>query len=636
MWIEIGHFCLILSGVTALLAAIIGFYGGKTENAALLAVVKTLCRLTASLVLLSFVSLVHAFVVSDFSVLYVAKHSNTQLPLFYKVSAVWGGHEGSLLLWLLLSCVWTMAFLPSLKKLSLPVQSYTLAILMAVLVGFKLFVLFTSNPFVRKLPAAAEGADLNPLLQHPGLAAHPPMLYLGYVGFSLVFSLTLAVLLTNRFDEGWAKIARRWTLAAWMCLTLGIVFGSMWAYGELGWGGWWFWDPVENASFMPWLAGTALLHSLMVSEKRGLFRHWTVLLAISTFSLSLVGMFLVRSGVLVSVHAFASDPSRGVVMLIYLAAVLGFALSVYSYRSPGLHKAGNYRLLSRETLLLSNNILLITGCVTVLLGTLFPLLSDVFKWGKFSVGAPYFNQVMLPIWLALLVLMLPSAQVGWQKAVWSKLRRAWLGILVAGAAAAAALVWHLGSWQTFPFVLFAAAWAMMFAHIWDIYRRQFRQPLRRWGMSVAHIGVALFALGATAVSYYDTARDVLIEPKGVIQVRNFQLTFAHIEEKSAQNYVAMVGYFRLQADGRDKTMLKPEKRQYLSGGEPMTEAAIHHGFWQDVYVSLGEMQGTDIARSPWVIRVYIKPLMNWMWFGTMLMVIGGLLVLLDRKERNQP
>ncbi|XXQ68239.1 heme lyase CcmF/NrfE family subunit [Neisseriaceae bacterium B1] len=634
MWIEIGHFCLILSAITALFAAILGFYSGKQENPAMFTVVKTLCWLTASLVSLSFASLVHAFVVSDFSVLYVAKHSNTQLPLFFKVSAVWGGHEGSLLLWLMLSCFWMIAFFPSLKKLSLAVQSYTLAILTAILFGFQLFVLFTSNPFVRKLPAAMEGADLNPLLQHVGLAAHPPMLYLGYVGFSLVFALTLAVLLANRFDEAWAKIARYWTLAAWMCLTLGIVFGSMWAYGELGWGGWWFWDPVENASFMPWLAGTALLHSLIVSEKRGLFRHWTVLLAISTFSLSLVGMFLVRSGVLVSVHSFASDPSRGIAMLLYLAVVLGFALTVYSYRSLGLHQAGNYKLLSRETLLLSNNILLITGCITVLLGTLFPLISDVLQWGKFSVGAPYFNQVMLPIWLIMLLLMLPSAQVGWQKAIWKKLRLTWLFTLIIGALMAIGLIFKLGQWQTLPFVLFTLSWAMLFSHVWDICKRKLALPLRRWGMSVAHIGIAIFALGATAVSYYDTARDVIIEPRATITFRDYQLTFAHIEEHKAQNYVAIIGYFRLQENTQNKAMLKPEKRQYLSGGEPMTEAAIYHGFWQDVYVSLGEMQGSDIAQSPWLIRVYIKPLMNWMWFGALIMVLGGLLVLLDRKNRT--
>ncbi|QEY25762.1 heme lyase CcmF/NrfE family subunit [Neisseria zalophi] len=633
MWVEIGHFCLILAALTALFGCAGGFYGGNKNHTAILSLVKTLSWLTAILVLAAFATLIYAFITSDFSVQYVAAHSNRQLPMFYKVAAVWGGHEGSLLLWLLLSYFWLSAFLIDLKKLSTKVQSYTLGVLLAAASGFNLFVLFTSNPFIRHLPAAADGADLNPLLQHPGLAAHPPMLYLGYVGFSVVFALTLAVLLANEFDEGlWAKIARRWTLAAWICLTLGIVFGSMWAYSELGWGGWWFWDPVENASFMPWLAGTALLHSLMVSEKRGLFRHWTVLLAISTFSLSLVGMFLVRSGVLVSVHAFASDPSRGIAMLVYLAAVLGFSLAVYSYRSPTLHRQGGFTLLSRETLLLANNILLITGCVTVLLGTLFPLLADVLQIGKFSVGAPYFNKVMLPIWLGLLIVLLPSARIGWQKSVWQKIRWEWLICCACGISISAVCIFNLGEWKTIPFLLMSAAWSMMFSHIYDLIRRHFRQPLRRWGMTAAHIGVAIFAIGAAAVSYYDTARDIVIEPHGSIEVVGHKLTFAHLEGKTAENYVAMVGHFRLDTSNGNSTVLKPEKRQYLSGGEPMTEAAIQHGFLRDIYVSLGEMQGSDAAVSPWLIRVYVKPLMNWMWAGCLLMVLGGSLVLLDRKK----
>ena len=636
MWIEIGHLCLILSVFTAMMGSVAGFAGGyRSPQNGLVPLAKTQSWLTLLLVGLALLSLIWAFINNDFSVRYVAAHSNSLLPLFYKIAATWGGHEGSLLLWLFFSYAWLGALLPSLKRLSGSVQNYTVAIMLAVSVGFTLFVLLTSNPFIRQFPMPADGADLNPLLQHPGLALHPPMLYLGYVGFSVVFAMTLAALLAKQFDAVWAKMARWWVLSAWVCLTSGIVLGSMWAYGELGWGGWWFWDPVENASFMPWLVGTALLHSLMVAEKRGMFQHWTVLLAISSFSLSLIGMFLVRSGVLVSVHAFATDSDRGVVMLIYLSIVLVASLTLYIVRAQSLHTPVRFPLASREMLLLFNNVLLITACVTVLLGTLFPLLSDVLQIGKFSVGAPYFNQVLLPIWLLLLFALIPAARFGWNKNPVAKMKKSWLGSFFLGVICAVALILILGGWAWVPMLVFTLSYTVIWAHLHDLYRRNFQQPQKRWGMTVAHIGLALFAIGATAVSYYDSARDIVIRPKESVVIGQDTLTFAHLEGKTAQNYEAMIGHFRLSHEGKEIAMLRPEKRQYFSGGDPMTEAYIRHGFIRDFYISLGEMQGTDPATAPWLIRVYIKPLMNWLWAGCALMVLGGILVLTDRQNRKK-
>ncbi|PSJ80442.1 heme lyase CcmF/NrfE family subunit [Neisseria iguanae] len=634
MWIEVGHFCLILSVFTAIIGSVAGFSGGcRTTHNGLSSLVKTQSLLTLLLVGLALLSLIWSFINDDFSVRYVAAHSNRLLPLFYKIAATWGGHEGSLLLWLFFSYVWLGVLLPSLKRLSGDVQNYTVAIILAVSVGFALFVLLTSNPFTRQFPIPSDGVDLNPLLQHPGLALHPPMLYLGYVGFSIVFSMTLAALMAKKFDTVWAEMARWWTLMAWICLTLGIVLGSMWAYRELGWGGWWFWDPVENASFMPWLVGTALLHSLMVAEKRAMFQHWTVLLAISTFSLSLIGMFLVRSGVLISVHAFVSNSNRGIVMLIYLSVVLLTSLTLYVFRAQSLYTPARFPLVSREMLLLINNILLITACVTVLLGTLFPLISDILQIGKFSVGAPYFNQVLMPIWSLLLCVLIPAARIGWNKNPVAKMKKSWLVSIIVSSGLSVGLIVTLGKWAWVPMLIFTLSCTVILTHLHDLYRRSFRQPQKRWGMTVAHIGLALFAIGATAVSYYDGARDIVIKPRESILIGTESLTFVHLEGKTAQNYEAMVGHFLLSRNGKDIAMLKPEKRQYFSGGAPMTEADILHSFTRDFYISLGEMQGVDPSTAPWLIRVYIKPLMNWLWVGCILMVLGGILVLTDRKNR---
>lgn len=646
MWVELGHFALILAATVALFSGSLGLWAGATHRDALLPSVKMSAQLMAALLVASFVLLSYAFVQDDFSVRYVVVQSNSQLPVFYKVAAVWGGHEGSLLLWVVMLGLWTLAVSVRSKALPSNIQNLVLGVLALLIFGFALFILFTSNPFVRQLPPMADGTDLNPLLQDIGLIFHPPFLYLGYVGFAVAFAFAIAALISGQLDAAWAKFSRPWTLLAWVFLTIGIFLGSAWAYYELGWGGWWFWDPVENASFMPWLAGTALIHSLAVAEKRNIFKQWTVLLAIATFSLSLLGTFLVRSGVLTSVHAFSTDPSRGTFILIYLMVVVGGALALYSWRVPLLSSRAKFSLFSKETALLLNNIFLVVSCATILLGTLFPLLMDAIGGGKISVGPPYFNQVLMPIWLPMMALMAISVHWHWKQNQWQKIRRATMGIVVAGVVLGLPMPLFFGEWRWGVALALCICWAVVASSVWAVHHRVrltqagtawlptlFKQPKAFIGMHMAHIGVAVFAIGATVVSAYEWERDVMIDPQQTVQVEDYEVRFRSLQGHRGQNYEALIGHFVLSANGKPIGVLKPEKRQYFSGGEPMTEAAINRGVFRDVYISLGEMHGDNPETSPWLIRVYWKPLMNWVWAGCLLMACGGWLGLRDRRYR---
>ena len=649
MWVELGHFCLILACTLCLFCGLAGLFGGVRHATGLLAPIRMATLLTAVLLAASFVALAHAFVTDDFSVRYVASHSNTLLPLFYKVAAVWGGHEGSLLLWVLMLAFWAAAF--SLLSRSLPerLQILVMAVLAILGLGFLLFILLTSNPFERLNPIPADGADLNPLLQDIGLVAHPPFLYLGYVGFSVAFAFAIAALITGQLDAAWAKFSRPWTVAAWVFLTIGILLGSMWAYYELGWGGWWFWDPVENASFMPWIAGTALIHSLAVAEKRGVFKHWTVLLAICVFSLSLLGTFLVRSGVLTSVHAFATDPARGSFILAFLALVVGTALALYAWRAPTLAHTVRFTWLSREASLLLNNVFLVAACAAVFIGTLFPLLMDALGGGKFSVGAPYFNRVLTPLWLALLFFLSIAPGLHWRQNKWPRIARrsyiAWGGALALGGIMPLAF----GQWRWGVALALALAWAVVLTAAQDVlwrvrqtgkaegpWQALRRQPRAYIGMHLAHIGLAVFAMGATVVTAYETEHDAVIMPRETLTLGEHQLHFQNLQGMVGPNYEALIGHFRVADEtGRIMGMLKPEKRQYVSGGDPMTEASIMRRFSGDIYLSLGEMQGSDRATSGWLIRLYSKPLMGWVWAGCLLMVAGGWLALTDPRYRRR-
>lgn len=647
MWVELGHFSLILAACIALFSGAMGIWAGSTHRDALLSSVRMSAQLMALLLTLSFILLTYAFIQDDFSVRYVIQQSNRALPTFYKIAAVWGGHEGSLLLWVLMLGWWTLAVSLWSKHLPYTIQNLVLGVLALLIFGFALFILFTSNPFIRQIPAMADGTDLNPLLQDIGLIFHPPFLYLGYVGFAVAFAFAIAALISGQLDAAWAKFSRPWTTLAWVFLTIGIFLGSAWAYYELGWGGWWFWDPVENASFMPWLAGTALIHSLAVAEKRGIFKQWTILLAISTFSLSLLGTFLVRSGVLTSVHAFSTDPSRGMFILIYLMVVVGSALVLYSWRVPLLGSRTKFTLFSKETALLLNNIFLVVSCATVLLGTLFPLLMDALGGGKFSVGPPYFTQVLVPIWLPMMFLMAISVHWHWKQNQWQKINSATYGILLTGLVLGLPMPLLFGEWRWGVALALSIAWAVAASALWAVHHRVrhtqaakgyfttlFNQPKAFIGMHIAHLGVAVFAMGATIVTAYEWERDVLIHPLQTVQIEHYEVRFQNLQGVRGPNYEALIGHFMVSSEGRPFAILTPEKRQYFSGGEPMTEASINRGFLRDVYISLGEMHGDNPETSPWLIRVYWKPLMNWVWAGCLLMAWGGWLSLRDRRYRQ--
>ena len=629
---ELGHFALILALIVAGLQGVLPLLGTRGGQAQWVALARPAAQTQFLLIAFAFGCLAQAFLANDFSVAYVAQHSNTQLPTIYRFAAVWGGHEGSLLLWVLMLGGWSAAVSLASRQLPEVMVARVLAVLGLVAVGLLAFILLTSNPFERLLPAAAEGRDLNPLLQDPGLVFHPPMLYMGYVGFSVAFAFAIAALISGRLDAAWARWSRPWTTAAWIFLTLGIALGSWWAYYELGWGGWWFWDPVENASFMPWLVGTALIHSLAVTEKRGAFKNWTVLLAIATFSLSLLGTFLVRSGVLTSVHAFASDPRRGVFILVLLAVVVGSSLALFAARAPKVDAGGSFALISRETLLLMNNVLLVVATGSVLLGTLYPLIIDALNLGKLSVGPPYFNAVFVPVMVPMLVLIAAGPLARWKHADLKAIARRLSGSLVLGLLAGVALPLAMGRWT--PLTAMSALLAVWIAasSVFQVADRlkSGAPPASFWGMHVAHIGIAVFVIGVAMVGGYQEEKDVRMEPGDTVQVGGYTFRLLGVKDAPGPNYRAAVGDVELSRDGRVLRHLYPEKRQYFSSQMPMTEAAIDAGFTRDVYVSLGEPLGEGGA---WSVRVYFKPFVDWIWGGCLLMAIGGVFAMLDRRYR---
>jgi len=642
---EIGHFALILALLVALAQGIVPMLGAARRDVALMSLAVPAARAQFVLVALAFGCLAYSFVASDFSVENVALHSNSQLPAHYRFAATWGSHEGSLLLWSLMLAGWGAAVTLFSTHLPQTLRARVLAIMGLVAVGFLLFLLATSNPFARLTPPASEGRDLNPLLQDPGMVVHPPMLYMGYVGFSVAFAFALAALIGGRLDAAWARWSRPWTTVAWSFLTVGIMMGSAWAYYELGWGGWWFWDPVENASFMPWLVGTALIHSLAVTEKRGTFRSWTVLLAIVAFSLSLVGTFLVRSGVLTSVHAFATDPARGIFILAFLAIVIGGSLTLYAARAGAVGAGGGFAMVSRDSMLLGNNVLLVIAMASVLLGTLYPLVIDALGLGKISVGPPYFDAVFYPLMAPLVFLMGVGPVAAWREArapdLWTRLQ--WAAYVA--LAAAALLPFAFGQWK--PLValgLLLSAWIVA-AMLTAFLERLRGSPHRAWadklranaaawyGMLLAHLGVAVFIAGVTLVKGYEIERDVRLDAGQSVDVAGDTYTFRGVVPQRGPNYDALVATVEVSRNGRNVVTLHPQKRTYRASGQVMTEADIETRFVGDRYVSLGEPVTADGASGAWGVRIYVKPFVDWIWTGCLLMAFGGFVAVADRRYR---
>ena len=635
---EYGHIALLIALAFACVQSFVPLIGAQTNRTWLMQYARPMALGQATFLIISFIALTYCFVVDDFSVAYVANNSNSLLPTMFKVSAVWGAHEGSLLLWVLMLGLWGAAVALFSRSLPLDMVARVLAIMGMVGVGFILFTIFTSNPFDRSLPSIpADGADLNPLLQDFGLVIHPPTLYMGYVGFSVAFAFALAALLGGRLDAAWARWSRPWTTAAWVFLTLGIALGSWWAYYELGWGGWWFWDPVENASFMPWLVGTALIHSLAVTEKRGIFKSWTVLLAIFAFSLSLLGTFLVRSGVLTSVHAFASDPERGVFILALLGLCVGGSLTVYALKAPTVSSAGKFKLLSREGFLLANNALLVIAALTILLGTLYPLIVDFISGEKLSVGSAWFNTMFVPLASALTALAGMGALSRW-KVMPGKLLLAQISgsIVVAIIVAAAFPLVYAGEMNfKVAFGLFIATIliAITFSDVWRKSKgqigRMFKLSKSYWGMVFAHLGVAIMVIGITVVSNFSIEKALKMYPGDVATLSGYDFKFAEVGQKQGPNYMAHVGVFEISKDGDEVATLHAEKRRYKVKGSMMTEAAIDPGLFRDLYVSMGE----PLEDGAWAMRLQVKAYMRWVWLGAIFMSIGGTLAILDKRYR---
>jgi len=640
---EIGHFALWLALGSALALGVLPLAGAQRGREDWMALARPLTAALFVLVVAAYACLTASFVRNDFSVLYVASNSNSALPLPYRIAGVWGGHEGSLLLWLLMLVVWMQAVSVFSRHLPRPVLARILSVMGLVAAGFVLFMLLTSNPFERLFPVPPDGRDLNPLLQDPGMVFHPPMLYMGYVGFSVAFAFAVAALMGGNLDATWARWTRPWTTVAWLFLTLGIALGSAWAYYELGWGGWWFWDPVENASFMPWLVGTALIHSLAVTEKRGAFKSWTVLLAILAFSLSLLGTFLVRSGVLSSVHAFATDPKRGLFILGFLALTVGASLSLYAWRAPRVGLGARFGLLSRETLLLLNNVLLLVATGAVMLGTLYPLALDALGGGKISVGPPYFDTVFVPLMAPLLFLVGVGPMARWKEAALPDLASRLKWALAVAVAAALLSAWAMGQIGATTLLGLALAFWIMASTAADLVERlrpraggslpaRLRQlPRAMVGMMVAHIGVACFVLGVTMVRSYEVERDVQMRAGDSTELRGWRFHFRGLREVRGPNYDAVQALVEVTREGRTVARLLPEKRVYRAQPSPMTEAAISPGLTRDLYVSLGEP--VDERNSTWIVRVYVKPFVDWIWGGCALMALGGLLAATDRRYR---
>lgn len=632
---ELGQIVLILALLVAALQGVLPLLGAQRGRASWMAVARPAAWLQFALVFFAFAILSHAFATQDFSLRYVAENSNSLLPMVYRYTAVWGAHEGSLLLWAMILSAWTAAVARFSQRLPLPVIARVLGVMGLVAVGFLAFLIFTSNPFERLLPAAIEGRDLNPLLQDPGMIIHPPMLYLGYVGFSVPFAFAIAALLDGKVDVRWLRWTRPWTNVAWGFLTCGIALGSWWAYYELGWGGWWFWDPVENASFMPWLAGAALLHSQAVTEKRGSFRGWTLLLAIAAFSLSLLGTFLVRSGVLTSVHAFAADPTRGLFILIFLGAVIGGSLLLYAMRAPGDEDGAPFVAASRETLLLANNVLLTTACAMVLIGTLYPLLADALSLGKISVGPPYFA-LLFTVLMAPLVALLPFGPLTkWQREQVSRpvaMLIPWAGLAI-GLGITTFFLAPQGAWKV-AVGLAGAAWVATgtLRFLWTRFKSQgSRFTPEMLGMTLAHAGIAVFLVGALLVEGLAQQRELAMAPGQSLSLGRHTFLFEGVQHREGPNYTADHGTVRVLDGDEEVTTLHPEKRKYASGGQVMTEAGIAPGLRGDLYVALGEPLGGDT----WAVRVHSKPFVRWIWFGAFLMALGGFVTATDKRFRRK-
>ncbi|MCC2655114.1 MAG: heme lyase CcmF/NrfE family subunit [Panacagrimonas sp.] len=641
---ELGHFALWLALAVGLAQAVVPTVGYARGNVRWMALAGSAAQAQFALVLVAYLCLSEAFRQNDFSLVYVAANSHSALPLVYRLSAVWGAHEGSLLLWMLMLAGWSFAVSIFNRRLPSEISSLVLATLGAVSVGFLLFMLLTSNPFERHFPIPLEGRDLNPLLQDPGLIIHPPMLYMGYVGFSVAFAFAIAALVTGRLDAAWARWARPWTTTAWLFLTMGITLGSWWAYNELGWGGWWFWDPVENASFMPWLVGTALIHSLAVTEKRGLLQSWTLLLSIIAFSLSLLGTFLVRSGVLVSVHAFATDPARGVFILAFLGAVVGGGLTLYAIRAPRLVRQGQMQLASREGLLLFNNVFLIAAAAAVLLGTLYPLAIDALGLGKISVGPPYFNAVFLPLMAPLAVLVGFAGTASWKRAdfkvAFRPLRVLAVVALVAGIALPY-LTQGRGSIAASAGAVLAV-WVLA-TSVQEVWRRVRAKPTwiagvrsvprGAWGMTLAHFGLGVWTLGVAFASTFSVEKDVRLGPGQSADIGRYEFRFDGVTHVEGPNFKSDTGRVVVSFRGREIARLDPEKRLYPSQGSVMTEAAVDHNPLRDLYVAMGEPIDRGNVAGDWALRLYYKPMMRLVWFGGVLMFFGGILAASDRRYR---
>ena len=637
---EIGQFALIMALMVALTQATLPLLGAARGNQSWIALAAPAGQAQFILVAIAFCCLAYSFITNDFSVLNVFTNSNSRLPLHYRLAATWGSHEGSLLLWSLMLGLWTAAVSLFSRHLPDEMVARVLSVMGIVSVGFLLFMLLTSNPFARLSPVPPDGRDLNPLLQDPAMVAHPPMLYMGYVGFSVAFAFAIAALIGGRLDAAWARWSRPWTTVAWMFLTCGIALGSWWAYYELGWGGWWFWDPVENASFMPWLVGTALIHSLAVTEKRGGFKSWTVLLAIAAFSLSLLGTFLVRSGVLTSVHAFATDPKRGVFILAFLVFVIGGSLLLYAWRAKQVGLGGKFDLVSRESLLLSNNVLLVVAAGSVLLGTLYPLFVDALGMGKISVGPPYFNSVFVPLMVPAVFLMGIGPIARWKKASLPELAVRLRWAFLASVVTALILPFVLGQWK--PLValgLMLALWIVTTAalNIWErvkttsgqltVFQKLRTQSRSYYGMQLAHLGVAVFIVGVTLVTGYQSEQDVRMDVGDTVNAGGYTFRFNGVSNVMGPNYRAARAEIDVIQNNEIVNKMYPEKRTYFASENVMTETAINTGLFRDLYISLGE----PVGGGAWSVRVYFKPFVTWIWGGAVLMALGGALALSDRR-----
>ena len=638
---EIGNFALILALLLAITQVIFPIVGAARGIPSWIALARPVVQGQFVFVAIAFGCLAYSFVNNDFSVLNVAQNSNSKLPVEYRFAATWGSHEGSLLLWMLMLASWSVAVSVFSRHLPDDMVARVLGVMGVISVGFLLFMLFTSNPFDRMFPAAFEGSDLNPLLQDPGMVVHPPMLYMGYVGFSVAFSFAIAALISGQMDATWARWSRPWTTIAWVFLTIGIMLGSWWAYYELGWGGWWFWDPVENASFMPWLVGTALVHSLAVSEKRGSFKSWTLLLAISAFSLSLLGTFLVRSGVLTSVHAFATDPTRGIFILSFLVVVIGSSLLLFAWRAPKIGLGGSFDLVSRESFLLANNLLLVVAASSVLLGTLYPLVMDALELGKISVGPPYFESVFVALMAPAIFLMGLGPLARWKKSSLPELAIRMRWAFGVSMITALLLPLTMGEWKVMvSFGLLLAFWVItsIFVSLWQriknsshqgLFTKLAKQSRSYYGMNFAHFGIAIFIIGVTMVNGYETEKDVRMDVGDTVAIGGYTFRFNGTNEVPGPNYQGIVGDIEVLNNGERINLMHPEKRTYNASGMAMTEAAIDTGIFRDLYVALGEPLGD----GSWVVRVYHKPFVDWVWFGCLLMAFGGALAVSDKRYR---